>query len=201
VFPTKEETVRRIIIVGVLVVVLAAAFVIPAVAQTPGIADIGPWRALSNGVLVPVFGFSSPDDPTITDSATNPDPNESSSNSSSVNSSEDPARVSSSSDPSSTSSSSTDPAIDPPGVSQEFSERRITSGAASPSSSFSNTGNNVNACATTQQVVNTGNVANQQGVSQYNTTTDDIDFSGSEISITPSVTATCDQTLNQAAGG
>src|ERR671932_403817 len=90
------------------------------------------------------------------------------------------------------------PAIAQP-LSQEFSERRISSGAASPSVGVSNTGNNVNACPTTQQVVNTGNVANEQGVTQYFTTTDDIDFSGSEISITPSVTATCDQTLNQAA--
>src|SRR5919202_4509972 len=51
------------------------------------------------------------------------------------------------------SSSTGDP--DNPSVSQEFSERRIQSGSASPSSSFSNSGDNVNACPTTQQVVNT----------------------------------------------
>jgi hypothetical protein len=84
-------------------------------------------------------------------------------------------------------------------VSQEFSERRIQSGSASPSSSFSNTGDNVNACPTTQQVVNTGNVANQRGVTQYNSTTDDIDLTGSSINITSDQTVTCDQTLNQAA--
>ena len=84
-------------------------------------------------------------------------------------------------------------------VSQGFSERRITSGAASPKVAISNSGNNVNLCPTTQQVVNTGNVANEQGVTQYFTSTDDIDFTGSEISITPSVTATCDQALRQAA--
>src|SRR5947209_189055 len=70
-------------------------------------------------------------------------------------------------------------------VSQEFSERRITSGSASPSFRFSNSGNNVNACPTAQQVANTGNVANEQGVTQYNTGTDDIDFSGSSITIDP----------------
>ncbi|MDQ3832524.1 MAG: hypothetical protein M3315_02610 [Actinomycetota bacterium] len=95
------------------------------------------------------------------------------------------------------SSSTGDP--DNPSVSQEFSERRIQSGSASPSSSFSNSGDNVNACPTNQQVVNTGNVANQQGVTQYNSTTDDIDVTGSSINITSDQTVTCDQTLNQAA--
>jgi hypothetical protein len=84
-------------------------------------------------------------------------------------------------------------------VSQEFSERRIQSGSASPSSSFSNTGDNVNACPTTQQVVNTGNVANEQGVVQYASEADDLDLTGSSITITSDQTATCDQTLNQAA--
>ena len=95
------------------------------------------------------------------------------------------------------SSSTGDP--DNPSVSQEFSERRIQSGSASPSSSFSNSGDNVNACPTNQQVVNTGNVANQQGVTQYNSTTDDIDVTGSSINITSDQTVTCDQTLNQSA--
>jgi hypothetical protein len=95
------------------------------------------------------------------------------------------------------SSSTGDP--DNPSVSQGFSERRIQSGSASPSSSFSNSGDNVNACPTSQQVVNTGNVANQQGVTQYNSTTDDIDVTGSSINITSDQTVTCDQTLNQSA--
>src|ERR671933_2563250 len=84
-------------------------------------------------------------------------------------------------------------------VAQGFSERRITSGAASPKVAISNSGNNVNLCPTTQQVVNTGNVANEQGVTQYQTKTDDISFSGSEITITPSETAECTQTIEQAA--
>ena len=88
---------------------------------------------------------------------------------------------------------------DTDGVGQEFSERRIESGSASPSFSFSNTGDNVNACPTTQQVVNTGNVANQQGVTQYNSTDGDIDVTGSSINITSDQTVTCDQTLNQSA--
>ena len=89
-------------------------------------------------------------------------------------------------------------------VSQEFSERRITSGAASPSVGISNSGNNVNMCPTVQQVAQTGNVANEQGVVQYQTDTGDIDFTGSNITIgspdePATVTGTCTQTIEQAA--
>jgi hypothetical protein len=86
-------------------------------------------------------------------------------------------------------------------VSQEFSENRITSGRASPSFSFSNSGDNVNACPTDQQIANTGNVANEQGVTQYNTETDDIDFTGSSIVIDGSVDSSCTQTIDQVASG
>src|SRR5215212_7885260 len=47
---------------------------------------------------------------------------------------------------------------------QEFSERRISSGAANPTTTIRNTGDNANLCPTVQQVSNTGNVANEQGV-------------------------------------
>ena len=112
---------------------------------------------------------------------------------------------------------------------QEFSERRITSGAANPTTTIRNTGDNVNLCAPVQQVSNTGNVANEQGfVPVGNGFIDngfvdngfidngfiddgflfpvdnfgfggDVDFEGSNITIEPSATATCDQTINQAA--
>ena len=84
-------------------------------------------------------------------------------------------------------------------VSQGESERRITSGKSSPSFSVSNKGNNANLCPTGQQVGQTGNVANEQGAVQYKTKTDDIDFSGSELTVTPSTTAECTQTIEQAA--
>ena len=95
------------------------------------------------------------------------------------------------------------PALAQP-ITQEFSERRITSGKASPSVAISNKGDNVNMCPTEQQIVNTGNVANEQGVVQYQTKTDDIDFTGSNITIgspdaPATVTATCTQTTEQAA--
>ena len=84
-------------------------------------------------------------------------------------------------------------------VGQGFSERRITSGKSSPSFSVSNKGNNVNLCPTAQQIGQTGNVANEQGVTAYQSRVDDIDFSGSELTVTPSVTAECTQTIEQAA--
>ncbi|MDQ3832920.1 MAG: hypothetical protein M3315_04670 [Actinomycetota bacterium] len=102
---------------------------------------------------------------------------------------------------------------------QEFSERRIISGAANPTTTIRNTGDNVNLCTPVQQVSNTGNVANEQGfVPVGNGFIDngfiddgflfpvdnfgfggDVDFEGSNITIEPSATATCDQTINQAA--
>jgi hypothetical protein len=84
-------------------------------------------------------------------------------------------------------------------VSQEFSERRDTSGSASPKVAVSNTGDNVDLCPTVQQVANTGQVLNEQGVVQYFSTADDLDFAGSSITIEPSETATCTQTIEQAA--
>src|ERR687884_1545318 len=84
-------------------------------------------------------------------------------------------------------------------VSQEESERRITSGKSSPSFSVSNKGNNVSLCPSGQQVGQTGQVANEQGVVQYNSKADDIEFAGSEIGVTPSETAECTQTIEQAA--
>ena len=109
---------------------------------------------------------------------------------------------------------------------QEFSERRITSGAANPTTTIRNTGDNVNLCTPVQQVSNTGNVANEQGFLPVNNGVNngfffpndngfidngflfpvdnfgfggDVDFEGSNITIEPSATATCDQTINQAA--
>src|ERR687885_112090 len=84
-------------------------------------------------------------------------------------------------------------------VSQEQSERRITSGKSSPSFGVSNKGNNANLCPSGQQIGNTGQVANEQGAVQYQSTADDIDFSGSSLTITPDETVECTQTIEQAA--
>ena len=89
-------------------------------------------------------------------------------------------------------------------VGQEFSIRRDTSGSSSPKVVVSNTGDNANLCPSVQQLSQTGQVLNEQGVNQYNSTADDLDFAGSSITIgtesaPASVTATCDQTIEQAA--
>jgi hypothetical protein len=91
-------------------------------------------------------------------------------------------------------------------VTQGFSEKRITSGKASPSDTFSNKGDNVNACPTVEQDVNTGNIANEQGLVQYRSKAGDVGFDGSTIHFgtpdTPiTVTAACTQTTEQAAAG
>jgi hypothetical protein len=188
-----------------LVVLLAAAIVVPAMAQPSPDANTPVDRLLRALGVVPETGSAGEalrnlfGAPTANDVVISPIER---------NSSEDEDRGVSSSSSFNPDSSNTsdfivvDPkASDPedPVVSQEFSERRIESGSASPSSSFSNSGDNVNACPTTQQVVNTGNVANQQGVTQYNSTDGDIDLTGSSINIASDQMATCEQTLNQAA--
>jgi TolA-binding protein len=83
-------------------------------------------------------------------------------------------------------------------VSQEFSESRDKSGTASPKTEISNTGDQANLCAAILQAANTGNVLNEQGVLQYNQyRSDDIEFEGSDITITPELTQTCEQTIRQ----
>ena len=83
-------------------------------------------------------------------------------------------------------------------VSNEFSERRDTSGTATPKVAISNKGNNANVCTALQQAAQTGQVLNEQGVVQYFSTADDLGFSGSSITIEPSETAECTQTIEQA---
>ena len=85
------------------------------------------------------------------------------------------------------------------GISNRESIRNVRSGSANPSINISNTGDNVNMCLGLQQVANTGNVANQQGLSQYNSDTGDVGFEGSGIDITPDLTVECNQTIVQAA--
>ncbi|MDQ3966335.1 MAG: hypothetical protein M3246_07795, partial [Actinomycetota bacterium] len=82
-------------------------------------------------------------------------------------------------------------------VSQEFESEDIESGEASPSVDISNIGDNANLCAAVEQSVNTGNIANQQGVTQYGSETDDIEFEGSSITITPELVQECTQTIEQ----
>src|SRR5437588_2317799 len=89
-------------------------------------------------------------------------------------------------------------------VGQKLKESSIKSGPATPKVEIKNTGDNVNECGPIQQIAQTGNVANEQGVTQYDTTTDDIDFSGSELNVgtadaPATVDSVCTQTIDQAA--
>lgn len=91
---------------------------------------------------------------------------------------------------------------------QGFEASGIKSGNANPSVKISNSGDFVNLCTPIQQVANTGNVINEQGVLQANNATNDqyadsdqgntigdIDMEGSSINIDPTLDASCDQAI------
>jgi hypothetical protein len=84
-------------------------------------------------------------------------------------------------------------------VSQGFEEEDVESGDVEPSVDITNAGDQVNMCAAILQSANTGNVQNQQGVSQYLAYADDIEFEGSSIEITPEAVNECTQVIEQAA--
>jgi hypothetical protein len=89
-------------------------------------------------------------------------------------------------------------------VGQGFSERRIQSGPSSPKVEIKNSGDNVNLCASPQQIGQTGNVANEQGALPFFSTSDDIDFTGSSLTVgtenaPATLTATCTQENRSAA--
>jgi hypothetical protein len=85
-------------------------------------------------------------------------------------------------------------------VSQGFEEEDVESGDVEPAVEISNKGDQVNLCAAILQSANTGNVQNEQGVSQYQIPeVDDIEFEGSTIEITPEAVNECTQVIEQAA--
>src|SRR5919202_6141764 len=106
-------------------------------------------------------------------------------------------------------------------ASQEFSERRDTSGAATPAAGVSNAGDQSDICTPILQASNTGNVLNEQGIlqvlgpillDQYGNRLfvfgspddfadffDDLDVTGSSIDMEPTLGANCDQTIEEAA--
>ena len=84
-------------------------------------------------------------------------------------------------------------------VAQEFEEDDVESGDVEPSVGIANKGNNLNLCAALLQNAQSGNVQNEQGVIQYKSETDDIEFEGSNITLTPEAAQECVQTIEQAA--
>ena len=82
-------------------------------------------------------------------------------------------------------------------VSQEQSERNVRSGTATPKTEIASKGDQVNLCTALLQATNTGNVVNEQGAVQYKSEADDLDFEGSNITVTPELTQECTQTITQ----
>jgi hypothetical protein len=84
-------------------------------------------------------------------------------------------------------------------VSQEFGQEIEDTGNVTLNTSVSSSGNNSNQCVAPLQFGNTGNVQNAQGFLQYNSTSDDIEFEGSSMTFSPTLTNSCDQSVEQAA--
>jgi LPXTG-motif cell wall-anchored protein len=82
-------------------------------------------------------------------------------------------------------------------VTQGFSQEDVESGDVEPAVDISNKGNNVNLCPTVLQGANTGNVQNEQGVTQYQDEVDDIEFEGSNITFETEAEGECVQTIEQ----
>ena len=84
-------------------------------------------------------------------------------------------------------------------VSEEFGQEIEKTGAVNVTTNVTSTGNNGNQCVAPLQFGNTGNVQNAQGFLQYASESGDIEFEGSSFAFTPSLTNTCEQTVQQAA--
>ncbi len=85
---------------------------------------------------------------------------------------------------------------------QDFEQADVRSGDIEAEVDISNTGDNANICAAILQSANTGNIQNQQGVSQflaYSAYSDDIEFEGSEIEISSELAQECEQSIQQTA--
>ncbi len=85
-------------------------------------------------------------------------------------------------------------------VGQGFSEEDVESGDVEPAVEIANKGDNVSLCAALLQDAQSGNVQNEQGVTQYQVPeADDIGFGGSNITLTPEAAQECEQVIRQAA--
>ena len=83
---------------------------------------------------------------------------------------------------------------------QEFEQEDIESGDVEPVVDISNAGDNANLAPTVLQSANSGNVQNAQGVVQYQSEADDIEFEGSSIEIASELESDTTQTIEQSAG-
>src|SRR5918997_1621939 len=73
------------------------------------------------------------------------------------------------------------------------------SGEIETENAFEIEGDNNNACLGQLQFGNTGNFTNQQGVLQYDSDADDIEFGGGEFEFAPENETACEQAVQQSA--
>ncbi len=83
---------------------------------------------------------------------------------------------------------------------QEFEQEDVESGDVEPVVDISNSGDNANLAPAVLQSANSGNVQNAQGVVQYQSEADDIEFEGSSIEIASELESDTTQTIEQSAG-
>ena len=90
-----------------------------------------------------------------------------------------------------------------PAIAQVTQEQEQEGESAELDQSFevAGSGDNSTQCANIQGVGNTGNAQNVLPILQYASTADEFEFEevGSDITVSPTNTATCDQQVNQAA--
>src|ERR687883_197914 len=85
------------------------------------------------------------------------------------------------------------------GATLGFEQEAENTGNVTTTTNVTSTGNNSNQCVAPLQFGNTGNVQNAQGFLQYASESGDIEFGGSSMTFTPTLTNTCTQQVQQAA--
>jgi len=81
----------------------------------------------------------------------------------------------------------------------EIGDAENESGGIETENAFSIEGNNNNACLGQLQFGQTGNFTNQQGVLQYASDADDLEFGAGEFEFAPENETACEQAVQQAA--
>ena len=84
-------------------------------------------------------------------------------------------------------------------VAFEVGDTENESGGIGTSNELEIEGNNNNACLGTLQFGNSGNFTNQQGVLQYASDADDLEFGAGELEFVPENSTECEQAVQQAA--
>ena len=84
-------------------------------------------------------------------------------------------------------------------VSFETGQEIEQTGNVTLNTNVTSSGNNGSQCVAPLQFGNTGNVQNAQGFLQYASTSDDIEFEGSSMTFSPTLTNSCTQQVQQAA--